>query len=79
MVLTRYESGKNVTAAAQASGRTIQGAYKALKSYSQNIIRLRLFRACHRESMSKLTDQEFLELHDMLDALVENNLPKINS
>ena len=26
--------------------------------------------------MSKLTDQEFLELHDMLDALVENNLPK---
>ena len=26
--------------------------------------------------MSKLTDQEFLELHDLLDALVENNLPK---
>jgi len=30
MVLTRYESGQNVTAAAQASGRTVQGAYKAL-------------------------------------------------
>ena len=30
MVLTRYESGKNVTAAAQACGRTVQGAYKAL-------------------------------------------------
>ena len=30
MILTRYESGKNVTAAAQACGRTIQGAYKAL-------------------------------------------------
>ena len=38
MVLTRYESGKNVTAAAQASGRTIQGAYKAL-----NRIRKTLF------------------------------------
>ena len=30
MVLTRYESGKNVTAAAHACGRTVQGAYKAL-------------------------------------------------
>lgn len=30
MVLTRYESGKNVSAAAQACGRTVQGAYKAL-------------------------------------------------
>ena len=26
--------------------------------------------------MNKLTDQEILELHDLLDALVENNLPK---
>ena len=38
MVLTRYESGQNVTAAAQASGRTIQAAYKAL-----NRIRKTLF------------------------------------
>ena len=38
MVLTRYETGKNVSAAAQASGRTIQGAYKAL-----NRIRKTLF------------------------------------
>jgi hypothetical protein len=38
MVLTRYETGKNVTAAAQASGRTVQGAYKAL-----NRIRKTLF------------------------------------
>jgi RNA polymerase sigma-70 factor (ECF subfamily) len=30
LVLVRYESGHNVKAAAQASGRTIQGAYKAL-------------------------------------------------
>ena len=30
MILTRYESGKNVSAAAQACGRSIQGAYKAL-------------------------------------------------
>ena len=30
MVLIRYESGHNVKAAAQACGRTIQGAYKAL-------------------------------------------------
>jgi RNA polymerase sigma-70 factor (ECF subfamily) len=30
MVLVRYESGHNVKAAAQACGRTIQGAYKAL-------------------------------------------------
>ena len=30
MVLTRYESGKYVSAAAQACGRTVQGAYKAL-------------------------------------------------
>ena len=30
MILTRYESGKNVSAAAQACGRTVQGAYKAL-------------------------------------------------
>ena len=30
MILTRYESGHNVKAAAQACGRTIQGAYKAL-------------------------------------------------
>tara|TARA_B100000959_G_C14760617_1_gene533186 strand:- start:153 stop:719 length:567 start_codon:yes stop_codon:yes gene_type:complete len=30
MVLTRYESGNNVSQAAQACGRTIQGAYKAL-------------------------------------------------
>lgn len=30
MVLTRYESGNNVSKAAQACGRTIQGAYKAL-------------------------------------------------
>lgn len=30
MVLTRYESGKNVAVAAQACGRTVQGAYKAL-------------------------------------------------
>ncbi|OUU23032.1 MAG: RNA polymerase subunit sigma [Verrucomicrobia bacterium TMED44] len=30
MVLTRYESGKNVSAAAPACGRTGQGAYKAL-------------------------------------------------
>ena len=30
LVLIRYESGQNVKAAAQASGRTIQGAYKAL-------------------------------------------------
>jgi RNA polymerase sigma-70 factor (ECF subfamily) len=30
MVLTRYESGQNVKAAAHASGRTVQGAYKAL-------------------------------------------------
>ena len=26
--------------------------------------------------MNKLTDSEILELHDLLDALVENNLPK---
>ena len=38
MVLTRYESGKNVSAAAQACGRTVQGAYKAL-----NRIRKTLF------------------------------------
>jgi len=30
MVLVRYESGHNVKVAAQACGRTIQGAYKAL-------------------------------------------------
>ncbi len=30
MVLTRYESGKNVAAAAHSCGRTVQGAYKAL-------------------------------------------------
>ena len=30
MVLTRYESGKNVASAAHACGRTVQGAYKAL-------------------------------------------------
>lgn len=30
MVMIRYESGHNVKAAAQACGRTIQGAYKAL-------------------------------------------------
>ncbi len=30
MILTRYESGQNVKAAALACGRTIQGAYKAL-------------------------------------------------
>ena len=30
MILIRYESGHNVKAAAQACGRTIQGAYKAL-------------------------------------------------
>ena len=30
MVLTRYESGKNVAVAARSCGRTIQGAYKAL-------------------------------------------------
>ena len=30
MVLIRYESGNNVPQAAQACGRTIQGAYKAL-------------------------------------------------
>ena len=30
MILVRYESGHNVKAAAQACGRTIQGAYKAL-------------------------------------------------
>ena len=30
MVLTRYESGQNVKAAAHASGRTVQSAYKAL-------------------------------------------------
>ena len=30
MVLIRYESGNNVAEAAQACGRTIQGAYKAL-------------------------------------------------
>ena len=38
MVLTRYETGKNVTAAAQASGLKVQGAYKAL-----NRIRKTLF------------------------------------
>ena len=30
MILIRYESGKNVAAAAHACGRTVQGAYKAL-------------------------------------------------
>ncbi len=30
MILTRYESGKNVSAAAHVCGRTVQGAYKAL-------------------------------------------------
>ena len=30
MVLTRYESGKNVAAAAHVCGRAVQGAYKAL-------------------------------------------------
>ena len=30
MVLIRYESGNNVSEAARACGRTIQGAYKAL-------------------------------------------------
>ncbi len=30
MVLIRYEGGNNVPQAAQACGRTIQGAYKAL-------------------------------------------------
>ena len=30
MVLVRYESAHNVKAAAQACGRIIQGAYKAL-------------------------------------------------
>ena len=32
MVLTRYESGKNV-ASAHACGRTVQGAYKALNVF----------------------------------------------
>ena len=45
MVLTRYESGKKATAAAQASGRTIQGAYKAL-----NRIRKTLFDCALRVS-----------------------------
>ena len=30
MILTRYEPGKNVSAAAHVCGRTVQGAYKAL-------------------------------------------------
>ena len=38
MVLIRYESGKNVSAAAHACGRSVQGAYKAL-----NRIRKALF------------------------------------
>ena len=37
MVLVRYESGHNVKAAAQACGRTIQGAYKALTRIRKNL------------------------------------------
>ena len=37
MVLVRYESGHNVKAAAQACGRTIQGAYKALSRIRKNL------------------------------------------
>ena len=37
MVLIRYESGHNVKAAAQACGRTIQGAYKALTRIRKNL------------------------------------------
>ena len=43
MVLTRYESGKNVSAAAQACGRTVQGALQSLESYSKSSFRLCLF------------------------------------
>ena len=37
MVLVRYESGHNVKAAAQACGRTIQGAYNALTRIRKNL------------------------------------------
>jgi len=37
MVLVRYESSHNVKAAAQACGRTIQGAYKALTRIRKNL------------------------------------------